>query len=354
VTEPSQYQDDPSPQGATVQAIVAGGSPGAWNWKQLAHDAATMNGIEAWVFALQGDYKRGTDLMPDDLDRYDLAVVNMNFGYLPHYRQALATGRQRRAKLVGLFEGDLAQLEKQWKEWGEVADCCDLIISINDFGTSFLQALTSTPVSYIGIPFPVDGIRSLTVPIEERHREIFLCASPLTRSNDYVAAQRLGLPMLAYEKSFSRRWREVMQHRSLDKMRYIKRARDHYNNPRLTILARTHLRGYLERVARSLIWMDLDTRYTWGRFVLDAAALGIPIITTPNTWHGPRIFPELTVESPYDARGAHDIATRLLDDPAFYRQVVEQASAGMDWYRPEQTVERLMKELEMVDRKSAL
>ena len=41
----------------------------------------------------------------------------------------------------------------------------------------------------------------------------------------------------------------------------------------------------------------------------------------------------------------HDIAMHLLDDPAFYRQVVEQASARMDWYRPEQTVDRLMKEL---------
>lgn len=321
--------------------LLTGGNRGSWSWSERAHEEEVMNGVEAWVFALRGDYKAWTMLEDADLDRYDLIILNMNFEALGHYERLIASRRERRAKLVGLYEGGLAMLHKRWREWGRVADCCDLVIAINEHGVSFLQSITSAPVRYVGIPYPVDGVARHRVPIEERSGEIFLCAPPLDRPLDYLASRSLGLPMFAYEETFSRRPRELVKHRSLDKMRYLRRAAGIYNDPSLALLPRTNLLRYFERVSRSRLWMNLDPRYTWARYILDAAALAMPIIATRETGHAPHIFPDLVVESPYDIAGATRLAERLRDDDAFYRSVTERASACLDWYRPENAIERL-------------
>jgi hypothetical protein len=339
----------PAPHSAlrTPNILVLGGNRGSWNWKERQGDEPTMNGIEAWTFALRGSYKAGVELTAGDFEEYDLIVANLNFGYLPYYQQILSKRRNHRTKVVGLFEGEVLQLETGWKQWSAVADLCDLVIAINGFSVSLLASLTQSPVHFIGIPYPVDGVRKLAIPPEERESEVFLCASPLTRPYDYLASRSLGVPMYAYERTFSRRLREVIRHRSLDKMRYIQRARDLYGDPALTILSQTHLPGFFERTRHSLLWMNLDPRYTWARYVLDAAALGVPIVTTHNTWHASSLFPDLIVESPYDIAGANAIARRLIDDRDFYRHVVRHASSGLDWYRPEATVARLWEALGM-------
>jgi hypothetical protein len=305
-----------------------------------------MNGVEAWVFALRADYINGSELRAADLDLHDLVILNLNFDRLSHYLRVLGeSGMKRRARIVGLYEGDLAMLHDRWKEWSRVADRCDLIIAINGHGVSLLRSLTSAPVGFVGIPYPVDGIAAYRAPIAERRREIHLCAPPLARPLDYLAVRDLRLPMYAYERSFSRRVSELVEHRSLDKLHYVRRAGKLYDDPLLTIHPITHLPGFFEHASRSLLWVNLDTRYTWGRYVLDAAALAMPVITTRETWHGPQLFPDLVVDSPYDIAGAGALAGRLLGDPAFYASVADRAAAALDWYRPEATVGRLWRAL---------
>lgn len=304
-----------------------------------------MNGVEAWVFALRGEYRYGGNLAASDFDSYDLIILNLNIEILPHYRRLLRNAVSRRATVIGLYEGDLGRLHSIWKEWSSVADLTDLIVAIHPQGVSMLGSLTSTPVHHIGIPYPVDGVREQSVDRSARTREIFLCARPLDRPLDYLAARPLDLPMYAYETTFSRRPRELLRHRSLDKAHYTRQAADRYADPGLTVLPHTHLFGYFERVARSLLWMNLDPRRTWARYIIDAASLGVPVVTTLETGHGPILFPELIVESPYDIAGATRIARRLLEDEGFYCAIVERAAGGLEWYRPEQTLARLWEAL---------
>jgi hypothetical protein len=325
------------------EVLVCGGNRGAWRWSDRAHEEIFTNGIEAWVFALRGEYRPGSEFRSSDLDRYDLIILNLNLETLDHYERELKGGSSRRAKVAGLYEGDLAALNASWRSWSRVADLCDLVIAINAHGLSFLQSLTSSPVRFIGIPYPVDGIRSYHVPYEERERAILLCAPPLARPLDYLAARPTGLPMYAYEESFSRRPRDLVKHRSFDKERYIRRAAGLYDDASLTILAKTNFAEFFRRASRSLLWMNLDPRYTWARYVLDAAALGIPIITTRETWHASHLFPDLVVDTPYDIAGATALAQRLLNDEEFYRSTTEQALAGLVWYK--EATERLRDEI---------
>ena len=77
--------------------------------------------------------------------------------------------------------------------------------------------------------------------------------------------------------------------------------------------------------------MNLDSRYTWGRYVLDAAALCIPIITTTATYHGPIFFPETTVPHAMDIDRAIEIGKRLTSDRDFYQHVAFYPAGKMEF-----------------------
>lgn len=325
----------------SLRSHVYGGLPGTWHWSQRANEEESCNGVEAWVYALRGEYRHWSLLRAEDLSGCDLIILNMNQEALPHYRGVLGAAANRTAKIVGLYEGELALMHDSWKQWKEVADMCDIVIGINAHGIGFLQSITSVPVHYVGIPYPADGVRKYHIPPENRRREIFLCAFLLARPLNYLAARQMGLPMVGYERTFFRRIRELIRHRSLDKLRYVRRAQELYNDSLLTVLPEENLQGFFRRASQSLIWMNLDPRYTWGRYVLDAAALGIPIITTNETGHATHLFPDTVVETPFDIEGAGLMARRLLDEPHFYAGVVARAWRGLDWYRPESTLARL-------------
>jgi glycosyltransferase involved in cell wall biosynthesis len=76
--------------------------------------------------------------------------------------------------------------------------------------------------------------------------------------------------------------------------------------------------------------------------VLDAAALGIPIITTASTGHGETLFPETTLAHEYDVDRACELGRRLLDDKDFYRAVAEYAQERITDYGVEKSVQRLL------------
>lgn len=339
MTHQQSPQDDPPPFG---RALVSTNQRTSWHSRDRPRDAAFVNGVEAWVYAMRGEFRGVHQLTRATFREFDLVMVNLDFMCIDQLDRVVPPKSERSATVVALFEGELAWLRTYWPEWRRVADRCDLVIAINRYGVSTLEELTSTPVSYIGIPYPVDGVRGYSVPIEQRTREILLCAHLLERTPlDYLAAHTLGIPMYGHVNSFKRTIPNMLRHRSLDGRMYIKRARGLYNDAALTVAPQVSLNDFLARGARSLLWMNLETRYTWGRYVIDAAALGIPIVTTRETGHGPVLFPDLTVDSPYDVAAARVLAARLLEDDAFYRSTIEHAWNNIDWYRPERAVERL-------------
>jgi hypothetical protein len=94
--------------------------------------------------------------------------------------------------------------------------------------------------------------------------------------------------------------------------------------------------------ADAFFWLNLDPRFTWARYVLDAAALGIPIITTVSTGHGETLFPYTTLADEYQLGTAIELGKRLLEDSAFYRSVTEYAEEYITSFSSEQCVNRLL------------
>jgi hypothetical protein len=329
------------------RVLVLGGNLGRWKASDLEHDRATINGIEAWVFAFDGEYINGLEATPEDIARFDIVIGNTNTTYLNHYAK-LSANRPSRTKWVSLIEGDAIQYSRPMPGLQATLDNSDLVNVINTHSLPLFGALTKTKVAEVGIPYPAESVRGFMVPKDKRKREAFICSRLGSRVNDYLVAKNLSIGYFGYERRVSRTWqnaRTLWKLRTADARVYQKKAAAYYSDPNLEIRQETSIAEYYPKNANALLWVNLDDRFTWARFVLDAATLGIPIITTESTAHGPRLFPETTVRSALDVQQAIEIGRRLISDDAFYQRVSDYPQGMLDHLRPERIRERLLEVL---------
>jgi hypothetical protein len=348
------------------RVLVISSINGKWRAADHAQWGATMNGVEAWVYAFDGDYCGYKQATADDLTQYDIVIANSNLSLLPDFVR-LAELRQPHTCWVMLIEGGASDYILRNPMIQQALAVSDVVNCINRYALPLLrelarQAGSRARVEYIGIPYPVEGVRRYAIPLEQRlehhvsaeqafgKHSIMLCPFLLTRSNDYAVAYALGeyspvVNYYGYERRLSRKWanwREFWRERSLNPNVLVERARRLYNDPRLTVRSAGVLEDFFPHNADAFLWLNLDPRFTWARYVLDAAALGIPIITTASTGHGKILFPDTTLQTEYDIDGAVAIGKRLLEDVDFYRHVVEHAAQGIEAYSAKSLAARLL------------
>lgn len=319
------------------KVLLLGGNTGSWSAKDRLADARTMNGIEAWVFAFDGNYAECQTVRNQDLEGYDIIIANTK-NQIEHLFH-LAEHRPVNTKWVTLIEGDALNYLKPQPYIRELMECSDLIICINKYSENFFRKFTSTRVEYIGIPYPAEGIRALSTPIEERRREIFLAPMMLSRWAEYFCAKDLDVPLYGYEERLTRHRRTIVKnfwkYKSMDPLYLHKKVRDLYPEPNITIYRDEPLPVFFKHNGGAYMWLNLDQRYTWGRYVLDAAALQVPIITTRSTGHAENFFPQTMVENAFELDKAAELITRLLNDKDFYREVATIPIEKFDHLRPE-------------------
>ncbi len=349
----------PHAQSQGFSALVLSAPNGRWSAHNNSDSqSTTMNGVEAWVYALGGHYLGYKQATAHDIAKYDIVIANTNLSCLPDFIR-LAESRPKHTQWVMLIEGGASDYILLNPHVQRAIAVSDIVNCINQHTLSFFQELaklsgSSARVEYLGIPYPVDGIRNHRVSIDTRlqskQKNLMLCPSLLTRSNDYVVAHALGnersaVSYYGYERRLSRKWsnwREFWQHRSLNPLARIEKATKLYTDPRLEIRASSNLGDFFLQNADAFFWLNLDPRFTWARYVLDAAALGIPIITTVSTGHGETLFPSTTITDEYQIGAGIELGKRLLDDRAFYLSVAEYAEEHIEAFSSEQCVQRLL------------
>jgi hypothetical protein len=335
------------------RVLLIGGNRGRWTWNERIHDAPYDNGIEAWVHATQGTHVDHASVTLDDVNSHDVVICNTNGLFKP--KEALRYIRlseQRRSGVlwVSLLEGDMRDYMVPSALVSQAFAASDLVISINRHATDAIQCLTSTPVRCIGIPYPVEGVMSCVTPIAERLRRVHVCAFLMKRWNDAIVARHLGLPVDGYHVRMHRRLSELRSNVKrfgtlLDKGAPARQALEMYCDLQLTVHPESRMADYYTSMGRRALWINMDERYTWGRYVLDAAALGIPMITTRSTGHGPVLFPESCVETAFDIGDAVERAQHLLNDPEHYERVSRYAQEQIWQYDAKIVVQALYAQL---------
>lgn len=325
------------------KVLVISGIRERWKASERHNDAATMNGVEAWVYAMNGDYIGENTITEKDITRYDIVICNTNEVYTPRRVEKLlrlCESRPSHTQWVTLIEGSASDYLIPSQKVRNLLQSSSLINCINRHSVPLFRALSSTPTEYIGIPYPLDEIVRYRVPIEQRIKKVLCCGLLLKRWNDYYAAKSTGLAYYGYERGFSRKLRYMVKnwqtHRAVFNNKKAFQTIDAiYQDPQLEIRKLSSLHDYFSHNAYAWLWINLDDRYTWGRYVLDAAALGIPIISTPSTGHAPELFPLTMVDTPFSLDKATELAKTLVNDREFYQTVADYPLAKMDYLRPE-------------------
>ncbi|MBU3678946.1 MAG: hypothetical protein FGM32_04980 [Candidatus Kapabacteria bacterium] len=335
------------------KVLLIGGNRGRWTWQDRLHDARYDNGIEAWVHATQGTHVDHASVTLDDVNRADVVICNTNGLFKPkEAMRYIRLAEQRRSGVlwVSLLEGDMRDYMRPHDLVRRAFDASDLVNCINRHATDAIQGLTTTPVRYIGIPYPVEGVRSQATPIAERLCRVYICAFLMKRWNDAIVARQLGIPVDGYHVRMHRRLSEL--HRNwkrygtiFDKSAPATIARSMYRDMDLTARPESRMAEYYAAMGRNMLWINMDERYTWARYVLDAAALGVPIITTQSTGHGDVLFPDTTVATPFDVVDAVRRSRRLLDDVDHYCHVSAHAQELIWQYDAPKVVSALYAEL---------
>jgi hypothetical protein len=329
-----------------VRSVLLQGRGDRGGFGQLPARLEYANGVEQWAHALQSDWMQCSSATLPKLAWYGLVVANLNFSeWEPLLR--LAEGRPASQKWVSVIEGDaLCYLEPN-QTLRRLLNSSDLVLTINRRTHDYFASLTETKCSAIGIPYPVDFVRGLATPVEGRKPGILVCPRANAGPSMKVA-ESLGLPIHVYVKHLSRQLKNIplmLKHGATDRNLY----RNLYEQQNPDHVAKTEgtLPEFWKAEGEIKLWVNLDPRFTWARFVLDAACLGVPMITTVSTGHAERLFPKTMVDDVFCVQDAIEIGERLIGDPEFYREVSEHASKGMDAHRPEVCVKALFRELEL-------
>ena len=103
---------------------------------------------------------------------------------------------------------------------------------------------------------------------------------------------------------------------------------------------------YIEAVlASATINLDLAPDNTFGRGLVDAAALGVPTIGSSTIEASRIIWPELSVK-PHDHGATFEVAKKLLADKQFYADMVERGLEMCELYSCKSAYDKMMEALD--------
>lgn len=103
--------------------------------------------------------------------------------------------------------------------------------------------------------------------------------------------------------------------------------------------------AYLDMLSDCYLNMDVTQDFTFGRGVVDAAALGVPTIGSNTIDAMNRIWPELAV-NPQDTGGMTTLLNSLLLDREFAGEMSAQGTERCEYYSLENSYKRLVEYLE--------
>lgn len=327
------------------KTLVLGENPGSWLHDDPNPPFSNTNGVEAWVFAMQGRYQGpGVDSLGDA----EIVIGNLKRSMFSTYLE-LISKRKSGVKWISLIEGCGEDYLDYMPHLKQILDQSDLVIAINEHTLPFFRKLTDTPVELLGVPYPVDFMRGRRKPLSERRNEVLICPK-VKRLPSVLVAQKAEMPMRMYGPKLHRKLK-TMKHfikhgSSAAKEFYLDQIRQGAGPLATEVHFERSMHDFFEDVSFCRYWINLDPRYTWARYVLDGAALGTPVISTMNTVHTSKLFPELTVPTVFDTEKAIEMAIRLRED-RYWQQVVEAADSCLDDYSYASCRAKLLRALEI-------
>ena len=279
-------------------------------------DNIVLSGLWQWHLAFEGYGKSGDVKLlrrKNELEEYDIVHINMTAGNLAlpqMVREELGNGSD--TKLVVNIDFDVMQWGANWQYptlLMKAVDCADMVFHVESTGADILSHVLDRTVH--ALPHPVDVVGLDRYKKSEReptivtmwHRYIPDCTLPYFAQKD-VPLHRVLLGHSGQVPTFSM-YDFVYPHRD-----YI---------------------STIETMAVAKIGCDMYPGRTFGRTVVEFAALAIPCVCSSTIESSRRCFPSTAID-PFDVRGAHDLFSSLNEDDEKYAASYEYAYDAAGFY----------------------
>lgn len=300
-------------------------------WTSKAHC------IESWALALDADHLSG--IAGDTrtwktLNQYDVILINQN---TTMYNLTCEIKKNSpRPFLVAVAEGSVSDISTfsppELSMMIRAARSCDLYGILIDWAAPSYAQLTNKPIRWIGLPFYTEFFAPYRrSPLKKNPLRplIALQHSPGNGRNglaSLLVASRIPAARLLVPGATPRSQRliDLLAIKNVDHFPYLPWSE------------------YMPKYSRAYFAVHLDTLYTYGRFPLDMAALGIPTIGSDRNHTNRFLWPRLTVDPIRGIPSAHKLASRLINDKDFYLEQIHSAQEALSQFSPDNAKNRLL------------
>lgn len=291
-----------------------------------------------WCSVLEADHWTG-NVLPDDpavilaLETYDALLINQSSNM---YRITVQLAEQlEHCKVCALQDGsvdDLTMLVPSKRlEFMEAARAAACYLTFQEWSMDWFRLWTDRPVFYVGVPSSWHLMTPMRLPIEQHEPYITIGTLLGIGGADRNAITGVGVAL-----------------RAIPGVRITAAALHHPHVPpelheaqyRLVadFFPSVELHGwmcqttYWEHMAKARLALHLDVRYPWGRIALDGAALGTPVVGTPNNGTQEHCWPALSVHPFRDVMDTVELIRRLWEDDEFWQEQVDYAQTVLPNY----------------------
>lgn len=321
------------------------------NWINTKGEPYLITGIYHWGRIFGDDYSR-TWLFHEDVDDYEeFDIVHVNFfglteSLITDIRKRIGWNSKTKIVVNIDYSVEIFGRCEDFKKPYQVArdlESADMIFATEPRQLEALQVLLSDDKKIHLIPHPtaVNELKGLYMPVDERLRKN-KHPKPVILVNLHRWDFNYLLPFFALKPRDDKR---------LDYENYVSNINEHdlqeLNKARL--LYRHHLvpmpfSRFMEFSRMFYVALDSYTLYSYGRFCLDFACLGIPVVGSETCDSQKRIFPELTTHQ-FDVKKQYEILKELRYNREFHQEVINKGMEEVEFYNYENSRGRFLEAL---------
>lgn len=289
-----------------------------------------LSGLWQWGLAFDKHGKKGDVRLlrrKEEIEEYDIIHINMTSGNLPLPQMIRdEIGDDSDTKLVVNVDFDVMQWGQNWVYptlLTKAVDCADMIFHVESTGAEILEHVLNRKVHTLPHPVDVDGLDRYKKTVREPtivtmwHRYIPDATLPFFAQND-VPLHRV---LLGYAGNVS----------ILPMYDFVYKQRDYIST--------------IETMSTAALGCDLYPGRTFGRSVVEFAALAVPCVCSNTIEAARRCFPSLAVD-PFDVAGAHKLFMDLIDDEDKISEVYKYAYDAAGYYSQKNCYERMIGAIE--------
>lgn len=285
-----------------------------------------ISGLWQWSLAFDEHGKNGDVRLlrrKEEIEEYDIVHINMTAGNLPLPQMIRdEIGDNSDTKLVVNVDFDVMQWGANWQYptlLTKAIDCADMIFHVESTGASILEHVLNRKVHTLPHPVDVDGLDRYKRTDREPtiatmwHRYVPDCTLP------YFAQKDIPL------------YRVLLGHTGKVPTHSMY---DFVYEPRTFI-------DTIETMASATFGCDLYPGRSYGRSVVEFAALAVPCVCSNTIEASCRCFPALAID-PFDVAGAHKLFETLIDDTDKTVDIYKYAYEAAGYYSQKNSYERMI------------